>query len=335
MADWKVRPYEDGDEIGIVELMNFGSAPGTYTLKHWLWRYKTDPYGFLTVVAEDKGKIVGHMGWWGLSIKIHGKVIKASQASELTVHPDYRRQGMFLSIGKALGKLAKGRGVVFTYGFPNEPAHKGHLQYGWFDVAEIPILTGYYDTYPMLRKPLSFVGNLLFRRLKVKATEVDRVERIDRFPEEVIATTENALAQYDAHVIRNAEYLNWRFFDNPDQRYDVFQSENGYLIMTTKEMSSASRATRRTGFIVDLVACDTQTSSTLLNKAVQEFANKVDSVKCLKQTLTADLLRKNGFLWFPRRRQVLIARINANGLGEFNQKYLDNWFISFGDCDFM
>jgi len=178
----------------------------------------------------------------------------------------------------------------------------------------------------MLRKPFSFFGNLLFKKLKVKETVVDRLER---FPKEIIKITEKLLAD-ETHVIRSAEYLNWRFFDNPDQHYDAFASENGYVIITSQQTAS-----RRIGFIIDLVARDTQTCLTLLNKAVQELAGKVDSIKCLRHSSISSLLRKKGFTSFPKRKQLLIARINVDGSADLAPEYLNNWFLSFGDCDFI
>lgn len=151
---WKVRMYQEGDEIGIVSLMNL-EENSEYNLRRWLWKYKHNPYGFLTVVAEHNGRIVGHMGLFLVDVKVGNKIIRGSQACELGVHPDFRHQGMFLAIGKALMKRASDEGVFLTYGFPNEPAYYGHLKYGWFDVSMIPVLVTYFNTYKGARDPLT------------------------------------------------------------------------------------------------------------------------------------------------------------------------------------
>jgi GNAT superfamily N-acetyltransferase len=330
MVEWEVRPYQNGDEFGIVELQNIEPRTSPYTLERWLWRYKNNPYGFLTVVAEHKGEIVGQMGWWLLEMKIGGETCRASQASELVVHPNHRRQGMFLAIGKALARIAEEQKVHLTYGFPNAPAYGGHLQYGWIDVAQIPILTAYFDTYPMIKRPLSLVANLFYKKLKKKGAS-ENIIRIDRFPEQIGTLAEKALLSHNIFVARSAKYLNWRFFKNPEQEYDIFADENGYVIMVTKLVGK-----RRIGFIIDIIAIDEKAFMALINKAIEELANQhVDSIKCMIQSPTYQhLLRKIGFTLFPKRKQTLIARINSANFQQIYDKNKQHWFITYGDCDF-
>ena len=97
---WKVRMYQEGDEIGIVSLVNLVFPSSEYRMRCWLWEYKNNPYRFLTVVAEHKGKIVGHMGLFLIDVKVGNRVIRRSQACDLCVHPDFRHQGMFFGYGK-------------------------------------------------------------------------------------------------------------------------------------------------------------------------------------------------------------------------------------------
>jgi predicted N-acetyltransferase YhbS len=328
MVDWKVRSYHDGDEVGIVELQNTEPRTRPYMLERWFWRYKNNPYGFLTVVAEHDGKIVGHMAWWLLEMKFGGKKIVASQASELVVHPGYRRQGMFLAMGKALAEMAQDQGVQFTYGFPNAPAYVGHLQYGWVDVAQIPMLAGYFDTYPMIRRPLSSIANLFYRKLTKKIVTID-IAKIDRFPESINTLTENALLRYGIFVERNAKYLNWRFFQNPEQQYEVFAYEKGYVVTLAESLDK-----RKVGYIVDIVAEDDEAFLALTQKAIAELAKHgVDSVKCLMQP-SHYLLKRVGFTFFPKRKQTLIARVNTPSFQHIYDANKRDWFITYGDCDF-
>lgn len=328
MGNWEVRPYHDGDEVGIVELQNIEPGTRPYTLERWFWRYKDNPYGFLTIVAEHDGKIVGHMGWWLLEMKFGGKTIVASQASELVVHPNHRRQGMFLAMGKALAEMAQDQGVQFTYGFPNAPAYMGHLQYGWVDVAQIPLLTGYFDTYPMIRRPLSSVANLFYKKLTKGIVTVD-IAKIDRFPESISALTENALLRHSIFVKRDAKYLNWRFCQNPGHQYEVFAYEKGYVVTLAESLGK-----RNIGYIVDIIARDDEAFFILTQKAIAELAKHgVDSIKCLMQP-SQYLLKKAGFTSFPKRKQTLIARVNS---ASFQHTYNVNerdWFVTYGDCDF-
>ncbi len=328
---WKVRPYHDGDEIGIVALQNNEPNGRPYTLKHWFWRYKNNPYGFLTVVAEHDGKIVGHMGWWLLKMRFGGKTVVASQASELAVHKDYRRQGMFLAIGKALAEMAQVQKVHFTYGFPNAPAYAGHLQYGWMDVTQIPLLTGYFDTYPMIGRPFSSVANLFYRKLKKEPEPDQAIAKINRFPESISSLTRDVLSHHGIFVERDAEYLNWRFCENPERKYEVFAYEEGYVVTSTESFGQ-----RNVGYIIDLVSKDEASFLALSQKAIMELAkHEVDSIKCLITSSSQDTLKKTGFTFFPKRNQTLIARVNTEDFQQIYNANKQSWFITYGDCDFI
>jgi len=67
MVEWKVRPYQEGDETQIVDLYNLDlkleserrgeeTTRRQYTLDDWLWAFKNNPYGFLAIVGEHEGE---------------------------------------------------------------------------------------------------------------------------------------------------------------------------------------------------------------------------------------------------------------------------------------
>jgi len=49
-------------------------------------------------------------------------------------HPKFRRQGIFLAIGKILTKEAEKEGIDITYGFPNKLAPSGHYEVQAWDL---------------------------------------------------------------------------------------------------------------------------------------------------------------------------------------------------------
>lgn len=344
--------YQEGDEIGIVDLMNLEVRVSEYSLRRWLWRYKNNPYGFLTVVAEHNGQIVGHMGLFLVDIKVGNKIIKGSQASELFVHPDFRRQGMFLAIGKALMKKALDEGVFLTYGFPNEPAYHGHLKYGWFDVSMIPVLVTYLNTYeaiklkaaklrmaPLTKQFSRFIDYFYSKKREHKFPSTGNVSITEAscFDEYINEFWNRVSKNYVTIVVRDRKYLNWRYFDRPDVKYSVLLAEKagqieGFLVMSTQESER-----RKVGYIIDVLSTSRDVFLNLVHTSIEYLSRQsVDSIKCLmlKNHIWYKALNEHGFTSFPHPKLRLCARIN---LPHFFQTYTTakEWYVTYGDCDFM
>lgn len=358
MFEWKVRFYHEGDETGIVDLYNMDlkmdskgrgeeSSLKEYSLETWLWNFKKDPFGFLTVVGEHEGKIVGHMSLFYLDMKIGERTVRASQASGLFVHPDYRGQGIFLAIGKTMVQQAAEEGVPFTFGFPNEPAYHGHLKYGWFDVSMIPVMTTYFDISKSVKAkgiPLAGLVSRLInhyyaekRGQKIPSEDL-RITKISHFDERIDEFWNRVSSNHGMIVIRNRKYLNWRYFEKPNATYDVFLAERngqieGYLVTNKLQSESAN-----VGWIIDVLCSSRNVLMNLVHAAIEylrEFS--VDSIKCLIQKNQVEYqgLQKLGFTGYPRPKQRLCARINSPHISQMYKEVADEWYVTYGDCDFM
>ena len=56
-------------------------------------------------------------------------------------HPDYQKQGIFVTLARDLyDDLAARHGVTTVWGFPNDASHPGFVgKLGWFDVHVFPL----------------------------------------------------------------------------------------------------------------------------------------------------------------------------------------------------
>lgn len=357
---WRLRFYREGDEKSIVKLINLVLPEARYTIERWLWEYRDNPHGFLTIVAEYNGRIVGHMALFLVNLKVGNRIIKGSQACDLAVHPDFRRQGMFLSLGKALMKRAEEEKVLVTYGFPNRPAYFGHLKYGWFDAARVPVLINFFDTHnfvrekyekyqklrmldPFLKKFSRFVdyisrktrerGPPLIRNVRIR--EVSSVdERMDNFWSRVSK-------DYGIIVVRDPKYLKWRFFERPDFRYKVLVAESdnkieGYIILSAEKSRYGN-----VGYIDDALANNVDVARNLIQSALDFFSRKrVALVRSwmLEDFMWYGLLRERGFILshvcFPGRKKRFIVRINSKNFLSYYRNVDKGWYITYGDSDY-
>lgn len=358
---WKLRFYEDGDEESIVDLINLTIPAARYSINRWLWEYKNNPYGFLAVVAQNDKRIVGHMGLFFFRLKVGERIILGSQACDLGIHPDFRGKGIFLAIGRALMKGAGEKGVCLTYGFPNRPAYFGHLKYGWFDVARIPVLINFFNTYtalgnriyekhrelkmidPLIRESARFADYYFSRARDRKPWSIDNLEtheiscvdeRIDEFWERV--SKGNGIM-----VVRDQRYLKWRFFDRPDFRYHVIIAEKndnieGYIVFSAEESKNG-----KVGHIDDALASSKEVAQNLILSAIDFFQRKeVDLVECwmLKGFVWYNVMREKGFVpmhfFVPTEKKRFIVRINSEDFFHYYKCVQRKWYITYADSDY-
>ena len=361
-----VRVFKEGDEQGILEIMKLSGMERTS--KSWLWEYRNNPFGNLIGVAEHNGNVVGHMALLPTYIKLGDNVILGSQAVDLAVHPKFRRQGIFLAIGKMLTKEAGDRGIDIAYGFPNAPAHPGHLKYDWFDICKVPVMikplnmkrtSNFLDGYGRLRflskyrlsrsiaKPMLQIGLMIagsYSRIsnRFKYDHSMRnvgIRAIDAFDDRIEDFWEKASKDYPIIVVRRKEYLNWRYFKKPDAKYTVLLAERdrkalGYIILLIKDENSL-----RVGYIVDIMAFlgDSNVFQSLILEAIEDFKKKnVDSIVCwMMNNSTArvpyKILKSNGFITVSS--SPLIGRVNSSRVSKQSLGDSTRWYVTMGDSD--
>lgn len=358
---WVIRRYKEGDEFGIARLskLEYGFDED-YWRTLWVWECRKNPNGHFTMVAEHNGQIVGHMSLVLYHMKVGNDIVTGSQAVDLIVHPSFRGRGIFLTLGKKLLNEAGEKGIVVSYGFPNKPAHSGHLKYGWFDVCNVPNFTKFLDTYIALNhylagyKPISLLNRSkvskslleivlrvtslfinLFVSLLAKGESVSylkecSIKRVTRFDRRFDDFWKNVSENYRIAVVREHEYLNWRYFSKPNTQYMVFVAEGkskilGYIILQVK---------KKAGYIIDIFAYpDGRVIASLLSETLRYFKReRVGWVTCLTtgSILLYRVLRERGFIPIPSECP-LIARINSPQIPEKLIRDTSNWYITMGD----
>jgi len=363
---WTIRPYKEGDETGYITLMNNVFPRYKCDLKRWHWESIDNPFGSIQIFGDFRGKIVGHMELICVPIKIENHVIRGSQAVDLAVHPSFRHKGMFLEIGKKLMQNAANEGIPISYGVPNEPAYRGHLKYGWFHVSEIPILIKIMSNkgfaifvlakfLGLVRRPhfklmlkfmvqiknlikVFFIGhykNVLFTNDFKKHIVSSFNERIDKL-------WKKASKQFRLIIVRNAEYLNWRYVRKPHSKYAILTVEKncgieGFVVLST-EIHGPLKL--KEGFIVDIFAKSENAIHSLLQLALSYFVKEnVDLATCwmMKNHVPYNCLLERGFINDSLSSQKLICRINTDDK-EFKKLYRrveKEWFFTMGDSDIV
>ena len=160
---WKVRPYREGDEEFLLDLYEIATGK-RIDLQSWKWLFQDNPTGKgHTWLAEYKGKLIGQYAIIPMRMYIHNKPIYAMQSLDTMTHPDYRKQGIFITLARIAYEYAESRGFDLLYGFPNNISLHGFLKYLDFFVL---------DNLKTMTRPIKCMDLL---RLKIKNRIISNV----------------------------------------------------------------------------------------------------------------------------------------------------------------
>ncbi len=351
---WSIRPYREGDENGIVELLNlawkarFGKW---HDLPYWHWKYKQNPAGHPIVwIAELEDKIIGHYGIVPVIMKVGNTYMTGSFSGDAATHTNYQGRGVFSSIVNRSYADAAEKGITITYGFANTtlPAiYKRYEQRGYICfIQSITKLLG----SKTVRKQLKSQGQIGHER----NTGPLRIEKINRFDQRIDTFWKTISNYFPIIVRRNQQYLNWRYTSNPEKEYLIYTAKKDDQILGYCVLDEMQSQKLRLGAIVDILASHDQprTLEYLLATAVQILRERgVDAIFSMisEEHRYNAAFRKAGFVPHPRHRRALYAALNLNGshlneLEVYTQalalsqnsflKKKSNWHMMFGDGSF-
>jgi GNAT superfamily N-acetyltransferase len=360
--EWTVRAYKKGDEDKIFELVKSVYPDKKLTkdswLKWWKWMFTKNPAGFARIwLADHNGKIVGQYPMVLSDMKVGKEIVKVSQNIDLMTHPDYRKQGMFLTLEKkALEEGAK-EGINITIGFPNTAAYPGHLKTGWFDIGSLQIgikpfnlkkMIGSGNQTPFIKKLYFVFGKMiiaLFYREK-KTIEFDNISitEIDSFNDRIDEFWTEVSNGYEITTLRNKNYLNWRYVNVPEVKYTIFIAEEKGKIQGYTVLRCVDEYNVKTGSIFDIFTPKDKPyiTTALVSKSIEYFKNQRADLAFV--LMFAD----KGFYKIFRNKGFIFSRFIQSGFIEFGQfcaysshptipkKSLMNkedWFIQLGDSD--
>lgn len=353
MSRYHVRKFRDEDKEPMIALFEeVWTKELTDKLREmWEWKYEKNPHdpaeGNKTLVLERDGRIIGMLGLLSGLVKLKGRTLPVLWAIDFAVHPDFRGGGFRL-----LGWVKKGYssdvqlGIV-TVGRP----------YEFYKKMQFPLLFSF-SIFKNIMNPKSFFQkkssnkafilliSILFKfvsgflslfktHLKDKDISVSKISGFDdRFDE----LWKEASEDYTICMVRDKDFLNWRFFERPDREYTIFTAEKrekilGYIVLHHKVEDN-----KRYGSIIDLFTQknDKKILQCLITKALDYFkSERVDIASCAISPecgFYRNVLIKNGF--FIRTKGGRVVGSPA-GYKEIEKDLMKpkNWFLTLMSSD--
>jgi GNAT superfamily N-acetyltransferase len=303
--------YEPGQRDAVRGLMKdvWGECAPPEDFDWWYERNPTGPR-LLSVVLDD-GRVAGASGMSFFELRLGGVERKVAFALDAATHPDYRGRGLWSVLELHNEAESTRAGAAAVLGFTNPvagPILVGKL--GWLDLAQLRIWA----------RPLSL-------RASESGFREAPGELLERFDDEAEEVYRRASARWGIHLVRTADYLNWRFADSP-RPYRILAARRGgrlegWAVVTHKRFQG-----RSVGVVADLVAASGRAARSLLRRAARAVTGQ--AVVALVSPAERARYLACGFL--PTHKSI---RFIGKPLGPGVDLPADRaaWHLALGDAD--
>lgn len=273
-SEFKVRFYQPGDEVGIVNLLK-NTFPKwamiNNSLNFWKWKYTDAPYGTDILVAVIDDIIIGVDHSIYLPLKINEKNLTATFSGDTATHPDYRGIGVYSRIMNLQDQNRKSLDMEFLYYLSsNNRIIKKAKDRGRFNLfpnkmsymVKIKDLNHHMKMRKTDNAVLKKIGFKTIEKINVINKIVPRnrnhqnhytISEIEKFGTNITEFNKSINENYDFIIKKEQKYLNWRYTDQRAGKFTILQAtENnrviGYVVIEHKNEDGYKE-----DYIMDLV----------------------------------------------------------------------------------
>ncbi len=207
------RPYRPEDERAVLDLwqLAFGRSLDPDL---WRWKYVDNPFGMRVLVCFDAGGEIAVVMYSGVPYRArwNGRAVEIVQLMDIMSHPDVRKTGLFIKAAEVFFELFAGGDSVLYYGIPG----RYHFDIGakYLHYSELPSGVAYLrGPTRELARPGGFLSHSV-RLINRPSKELDRVWT-------------GVAGHYPLAAVRDAAFVDWRFFRNPQREYRVYIVHSG------------------------------------------------------------------------------------------------------------
>jgi GNAT superfamily N-acetyltransferase len=322
MTSFHVVSYEPALRPGLYALMH--RVWGSYMPEHeFEWWYARNPVRSGTIsLAVDGGRVAGMLAMSYARMRLDGREALAAFAIDGATDPDYRGQGIFSALELENERQAAAAGAEVAVGFTNReagPIMVGRLGWSWLRRIRV---------WARVLRPLALVRRRSTAGELGPAEDGGPVRVLDRFGPEADDVVRAAEARHPDHVLRDADYLNWRYADSPRGYRCLGIIRDGRLaafaVLGQKLRQGISAA-----YVAELVAPEPTDARALLRRCVSVTRGSADALLAFPGPQARRFLGA-GFLPTPQRIRLIGkplapgARLPADGY---------DWYFTPGDTD--
>jgi len=313
----EIKSYSAGDEKFILELFqqSFGKP---MSQEFWKWRYGSNPFSKdkMIYLMWDGDSLAGHYAISPVELNVGESKVMTGLSMTTMTHPNYVGKGIFTTLADQLYNfIEKQYNVKAVWGFPNLNSHYGFVnKLAWKDIGVIHTLC-LYSSNVKFKYHDYFIKNYFE----------------DKHAEKLVTPT------FKVSVNKTANYLNWRYFQNPVNDYYLIEVKNNdhwsfvvikvfdsFKVKGKKEIDILEIGTEDSKSIIDLVGgiikfCDDRNIDWL---AINTWLNIVDE--------RHSILERMGFI-LDSPVSIISHRLFHESA--HNMLNIGDWNFSMGDSD--
>jgi len=330
---------------GKISELHSASSGKRHSPAYWYWRYLKGPAGSGNlIIALNGGDVVGKYGLRYLPLIIRGRRIKAGFMEGLLVSPLERFWQCYRGLVERCNREKQNNNLAFYLGMTHFRTLELHKRLGVIDLGRVPVYWGFLDIPRILEgrsvpRPLSLLGYLgqaiIGLRVGVKKISYLNIRQVKNFDSSFDELWENISKKYAISVIRNAQYLNWRYIENPTEKYECLAAYSdgrleGLVVFRIADCHNE-------GYVFELFAREDSKSvmRELLLQAVKELKAKrigYITVSFPATSNAAHVLRSMGFKsWGTRLWSIHMIVSSGSRTSLLPDLELRNWYFSLGD----
>jgi GNAT superfamily N-acetyltransferase len=334
-VSFTVELYRPERRAGFFEVMH-GVGRSHIDDAEFDWWFDRNPVGRrLISLGVDGERVVGVAAMSFFRMILDGAEREVAIPVHVATEAPYRRQGIFSELELNNEREAAADGSPVTITFPNAASHRifvGRL--GWIDlpgrrVWARPLRAAGVARY-LVGRP-SPRGGLVPESREPRRYGDVQVEPLDRFPPEADEIWRGAATGYGNHVIRDAQFLNWRYADTP-RTYRRFGASQDGRLRAVAVVGHTVKQGISSGFLADLVSePDAEAERVaLLRRAAAEL--DADALIALPPRAQRRSFLRAGFL--PTNRKIRFVGKILNPDGRLDPRPAA-WHFTLGDFDFF
>jgi hypothetical protein len=323
-----------------------GHLPAHDTDEHFEWLYRSNPFGkaraWIATEESDDG-IVGAAAAFPRRMIVQGRELTGWNLGDFAIGRHHRSLGPALQLQRACLEPVLCGEIPFAY---DHPSCNMMAIYRWMKIPATGKVVRYALPLRVDDKVRSLIGDRLVSRAVSKVGNVllelrrgarDKgspfvVRTLDeRFDERATELQGRLAREYTVSGARTAEYLNWRYLDNPHRRYEALMVEDdgrlrGYaLFCRDGDMA----------FLADLFAePDPTVQDALLAGVIRSLGDgpvQTLSAPVLEAAPLRPLLQRWGFQ--ARESATFVVCTQSGGPLDGVVTQATNWFHTNGDRD--
>ncbi|MDX2436433.1 MAG: GNAT family N-acetyltransferase [Acidobacteriota bacterium] len=201
-------PYRAEDERRVLDLWRvaFGKE---LDADLWRWKYVDNPFGMRVLVCRDPKTEAAVVVYSGVPYRArwNGREVEIVQLMDIMSHPDVRKTGLFIKAAEVFFDTFAGGQSVLYYGIPG----RYHFDIG-----------AKYLDYSELESGVAYLRGSTGELARTSELFGPSVHVIDRPTRELDRIWAEVAAHYPLAAVRDAAFVDWRFFRNPQRDYIVY-----------------------------------------------------------------------------------------------------------------